>query len=713
MPIKHIVRLFVVLVVVQLGCGGSSTPMGKIVAAIDAADLPAGTASVRFAVVRGGEGCSAPPLETATVPVGSGPTQPLATFMLPAGTYDVCATPLTSSGAAAGETWVAVSVTVAAGATVQLTLAPDGGGRDGGAGDGDAGDAAVADGGTPDVAADAPIDSTMDAAPDSSMDAPVADGSAAPDAVDAARPSTLTLLSPLSTGIVTSRRPRLAWALPNGADGAQVQLCRDRACTGQVVAFDAAGAAGSPPSDLPGGATFWRARATSAGVAFGAWTPVWELTVAALSTAASSRAGMTLDVNGDGYGDIVVGALGAATEAINNAAGRAYVFLGSATGLPAAPATTLEEPVELSAAYFGANVASAGDVNNDGFSDVIVGATGYTPSGKVAPRAYQFLGGPSGLSTTAAPLGGLPAESDHYDLSIAAGDVNGDGYGDLAVGTPVGANVRIYLGSATGLVATPAVTLTSPDGTTSHFGYAVSSGDVNGDGYGDVIVGSDKSAKVHVYLGGPTGIAMPPSVTLTSPHGVAFFGASVSGGGDLDGDGFTDVVVAAYGDATTAGEIYVFRGAPGGPANVAAFTIPQPDGMNGRFQVDLASNGDVNGDGYADLVIGNQSYVTSTVEAGRGYVSYGSPSGPQVSGLQALTSQGNLFGTSVAEPGDVDGDGLGDVIVGAFHGAADNLGRVFFYPGHSGSLPATPTTTLAMPATDHAGNKGGFGSSVD
>src|SRR6185503_12648564 len=146
----------------------------------------------------------------------------------------------------------------------------------------------------------------------------------------------------------------------------------------------------------------------------------------------------------------------------------------------------------------GNSVASAGDVNGDGYGDVIVGMENYDNSQVNEGRALVYLGGTVGPTTTAAWSAESNEGSSHFGRSVAsAGDVNGDGYGDVIVGAPdhgtplhnAGA-AYVYLGSATGLALDPAW-MVKGDRPEARFGYSVASaGDVNGDGYGDIIVGA-------------------------------------------------------------------------------------------------------------------------------------------------------------------------------------------------------------------------------
>jgi len=187
-----------------------------------------------------------------------------------------------------------------------------------------------------------------------------------------------------------------------------------------------------------------------------AWTAEGGQTDSAFGAAVAAAG----DVNGDGYGDVLVGAPffenGEAQE------GRAFLFLGSAVGLPAAPAWTVESG--QAGAFLGNSVAGAGDVNGDGFDDVIVGVARFTNGETMEGGALVFLGSSGGLAPSAA----WSAEGDQpfafFGQSVAsAGDVNGDGFDDVIVGAYAFTNdqlregrVFVYLGSPTGLAPTPA-----------------------------------------------------------------------------------------------------------------------------------------------------------------------------------------------------------------------------------------------------------------
>ncbi|HEV8320470.1 MAG TPA: VCBS repeat-containing protein, partial [Myxococcota bacterium] len=302
----------------------------------------------------------------------------------------------------------------------------------------------------------------------------------------------------------------------------------------------------------------------------------------AFDTAACERSHP--DFNGDGYADVIVGAGSA------SGTGRAYVYFGSpGATLDPAPDGTLTG--EAAGDDFGYAVASAGDVNGDGFDDVVVGAPLSDGSGIDAGRAYVYLGGP-GATFDPAPDGTLDGDAvgDYFGFAVAsAGDVNGDGFIDIFIGAPrndaAGVDAgcaRVYLGGA-GLALDPApdATLTG-EAADDRFGDSVApAGDVNGDGFGDIVVGAPLNdaagtiaGRAYVYLGGPGATIEPtPDGTLTGASAGDSFGYSVAGAGDVNGDGFDDVVVGAYvNDAggTNAGRAYVYLGGPGATIDLVA-----------------------------------------------------------------------------------------------------------------------------------------------
>ena len=368
------------------------------------------------------------------------------------------------------------------------------------------------------------------------------------------------------------------------------------------------------------------------------------------------------DVNGDGYEDVIVGAPG-----MSNTTGRAYVFLGGPNCLAAAPVTTLEG--EGFGTFFGISVAAAGDVNGDAYDDVVIGAFGY---GQFTGRAYVYLGGPGGLMTPAAAALTGGAGGDYFGGSVAgAGDVNGDGFADVVIGArgydTLTGRAYVFYGQANGVSQTPATTLTG-EAVHSEFGSVVApAGDVNGDGRADVLVGapnfSSGTGRAYLYLGGASGLATVAARTLTGTGASDYFAKSLGTAGDVDADGYDDVVVGADPYGGPEGRASIYLGGPAGLGPTPATVLTAAGTGHMAFGAAVGTAGDVNGDGYSDVVVG------APYDDGRGSASLflGGASGltTTVAVTMAGEEAGDNFGASVAPAGDVDGDGHADVVVGA------------------------------------------------
>ncbi|MFZ5946778.1 MAG: FG-GAP-like repeat-containing protein [Stygiobacter sp.] len=386
------------------------------------------------------------------------------------------------------------------------------------------------------------------------------------------------------------------------------------------------------------------------------------------------------DVNGDGYSDVIVGSLyydnGQANE------GRAIVYHGSSTGLSTAENWTAESNQE--SAYFGFSVSTAGDVNGDGYSDVIVGSRYYDNGQINEGRAFVYHGSSSGLSTTSNWTAESNQESAEFGWSVStAGDVNGDGYSDVIVGARYYDNGEtneggsfVYHGSSSGLSTTTNWTAESNQAD-AYFGYSVSTaGDVNGDGYSDVIVGAryydngeTDEGRAFVYHGSSTGLSTTTNWTAESNQAGAHFGNSVSTAGDVNGDGYSDVIVGArYYDngQTNEGSAFIYHGSSSGLSTTSNWTAESNQG-DANFGSSVSTAGDVNGDGYSDVIIGAYAYDNGQTDEGKAFVYHGSASGLNTTANWSAESNNvnAQFGWSVCTAGDVNGDGYSDVIVGA------------------------------------------------
>lgn len=434
-------------------------------------------------------------------------------------------------------------------------------------------------------------------------------------------------------------------------------------------------------------------------------TPSWTV----IGTQPGAELGYSVasagDVNGDGYADVIVGAIYDRCGGISN--GCAYLYLGSPTGPSTSPDWTATSAFLNSA--LGSSVASAGDVNGDGFDDVIVGALNDGPT--TAGRAYLFLGSSTGLSMTPAwttpDLDQRQDQASQGSAVASAGDVNGDGYSDIIVSAPFftsgsksAGRVFVYYGSPNG--PSPQADWTADGNQTAEdFGHSVASaGDVNGDGYSDIIIGADQShmgrsghgsGSVAVYLGSPSGLGRKPAWVVNGDAMSNQFGISVAGAGDVNGDGFGDVIIGDQGqrDLEHAGEgrAFVYLGSASG-------LLPSPAWVGygvqqyGYFGGSVAGAGDINGDGFDDILIGAPVGASNgVIVPQRAFLYLGSSSGVQdpAAWMVQGEAQNEYFGGHVVTAGDVDGDGLIDVLVSSSGYTTttglQSAGRVQLYPG--------------------------------
>ncbi|MEM9119176.1 MAG: hypothetical protein AAGD09_15030 [Cyanobacteria bacterium P01_F01_bin.56] len=366
------------------------------------------------------------------------------------------------------------------------------------------------------------------------------------------------------------------------------------------------------------------------------------------------------------------------------------------------------------------SVSHAGDVNDDGFDDLIIG----TPGPFTTSENYVVFGGdqlfdPSlDLSTLDGSNGFAITTTDIYDNSgrsvSSAGDINGDGIDDFILGagssvsfgtTPAGTSYVVF---GSNQPSDPSLALSSLDGSNGFVingidagdeaGFSVSSGgDINGDGLDDLIIGAyeadpngqNNAGESYVVFGSNSSFGA--SLELSALDGSNGFvingidaddrsGASVSGAGDINGDGLDDLII---GSSTTASYV-VFGSDQGFSASLALSSL---DGSNGfvidvpigsSFRTSVSNAGDINGDGLDDLIIGTSNTSNNGTNSGSSYVVFGSDQGFDptfdVSSLNGSNGfrldgmAGDFSGISVSTAGDFNGDGLDDLIIGGVGG---------------------------------------------
>lgn len=390
------------------------------------------------------------------------------------------------------------------------------------------------------------------------------------------------------------------------------------------------------------------------------------------------------DVNGDGYSDVMVSMF--TNEFGVSKDGRVQLFLGTGNGLGQAPVWNTEGK---GGTNFGESIAQAGDVNGDGYFDVIIGASRFSNGEENEGGAFVYYGSPSGLSASPAWSMESNQANAFFGVSVStAGDVNKDGYADVIIGSSYFDNgetnegkVFIYLGSPNGLSKTPYFTAEG-DQVNAFFGKAVASaGDVNHDGYGDVIIGAPgydhghvNEGRAYLYLGTYMGMTQSPAWTGEANQAEANYGNAVALAGDVNGDGFSDVIIGAnrYDDKmSNVGKIYVHMGSANGFSLYPDWTF-NGSKIDGNMGISVAAAGDINGDGFGEIIVGAYGPNPQNPN-GDVFVFYGSPKGTtnNVITIDKNKYPGGFIGLSVASAGDTNGDGYADVLAGVIPDAGN------------------------------------------
>ena len=508
-------------------------------------------------------------------------------------------------------------------------------------------------------------------------------GCAAPHVSSVRTPPDFRQIAPLSTATVTSRTPTLRWVMPNEVDGARVELCRNRAMTSRCTTLDATGTSVAPSSALAPGVWYWRASPRTGGQIGSGTNAVWQFRVGARSAGQDASWGTEPDFDGDGIADVAAG---------SGLDGHVFVFMGTSAGPSAMPARS----------YAGTTVASAGDVDGDGFTDLVVGASSGADS---QSTAAVFLGGPLGPSMDAAvTLHESDGPTSDFGWSVAPlGDIDGDGYADIAVGGNGAEHVWVFHGGPSGIDPSPTNTLSGRR--------IASAGDVNGDGFGDVIAeGGDGSwlgyAAFDVYFGSRMGIPDlgDDEVPTTTTMGVRAFSFG-TGAGDVNGDGFADVLRTTI-DTGSGTTIAIHLGGSAGLSHDST-VLQTPMGSGGELGWRGAAAGDLNADGFDDIAIGTGTIAPSDASLS---VFLGSATGITAASTGTFVRDDTMCAEGgLAAAGDLDGDGVTDLAVGHSCAApATTRSTIDILRGDASGSLAAPTSAVPSPEPGPSG----FGSTI-
>jgi len=410
------------------------------------------------------------------------------------------------------------------------------------------------------------------------------------------------------------------------------------------------------------------------------------------------------DINGDGYDDVIIGAP-EYTQAFAGE-GAVFIYYGSAAGL--ADTAGWVQYGEHDSSGFGRCVSIKGDVNDDGYADILIGSHQFENTKKNEGKVYLYLGGPDGADTIAVwTMVGDRKGAKLGESLVFAGDLNHDGFDEICVGAHgwdddevlgdlgnKAGKFWVFNGNPDGVFATPSMQCV---GIVEDANLGVSmdkAGDVNGDGIDDLdiggyifLIGDGMLCTFHGGIGGAD--AIPDFMVAGGASDTSFYAINLSTAGDINGDGYDDVVVGAPRfDANgiyQSGKLHLHYGSSSGLDSEIGW-IATGTQYDERWAFNVNEAGDINHDGYGDLLVGSKYYDNGDlVNAGKAELYLGGPKGPQR--IPTWTFKGpdsnSVVGTNLCNAGDINGDGFDDIVVSGdeYSGDLEREGIVYAFYG--------------------------------